>query len=177
MGNNRIIICFLFCLFGIISFAQKGQQFPAIKGTSLDDKAINIPVKNGKYTLIGIAYDRAAEEELKKWLNPTYYNFIKKGDANGQFDVAELYDVNFYFIPLISGFKKARNDFKNGTDKEFHPYIVDAETNIDDVKKQLNVSNDKIPYFYILDASGKIVEVVSGNYTEAKMELLEDAIE
>ncbi len=159
------------------TFAQKGQQFPAIKGTTLDDKAVSIPAKNGKYTLVGIAYNRAAEDELKKWLNPTYYNFIKKGDAKGQFDVAELYDVNFYFIPLISGFKKARNDFKNGTDKEFHAYIVDAETDISDVKKQLKIADDKIPYFYILDPAGKIVEAVSGSYSEAKMEKLEDAVE
>lgn len=173
----RQLFLILFSLAMLVASAQKGQQFPLIKGTTLNDKIVNIPNKNGKYTLVGIAYNRAAEEELKKWLNPTYYNFIKKGDANGQFDVAELYDVNFYFIPLISGFKKARNDFKNGTDKEFHGYIVDAETNIDDVKKELKVSDDKIPYFYILDPSGKIVEAVSGKYTEDKMEKLEDAIE
>jgi ATP synthase subunit 10 len=165
------------CLYSLSGIAQKGQQFPAMKGTTLDDKAVSIPTKNGKYTIIGIAYNRAAEEELKKWLNPTYYNFIKKGDANGQFDVAELYDVNFYFIPLISGFKKARNDFKNGTDKEFHGYILDAETSIDEVKKQLKITDDKIPYFYVLDENGKIVEAVSGNYTEAKMDKLEDAVE
>jgi hypothetical protein len=173
--KNWITLFFLaFCLAG---FSQKGQQFPAMKGTTLDDKAATLPPKNGKYTIVGIAYNRAAEEELKKWLNPTYYNFIKKGDANGQFDVAELYDVNFYFIPLISGFKKAREEFKKGTDKEFHQYILDAETTIDDVKKQLGITNDKIPYFYVLDANGKIVEAVSGDYSEAKMEKLEDAVE
>ncbi|MBS1636232.1 MAG: hypothetical protein JST26_09970 [Bacteroidetes bacterium] len=171
------LLCIIGLFIALLTQAQKGQQFPDIKGTSLADKAVSIPTHNGKYTVIGIAYNRAAEEELKKWLNPTYYNFIKKGDANGQFDVAELYDVNFYFIPLISGFKKAREEFKKGTDKEFHQYIIDAETNIDDVKKQLKITDDKIPYFYILDANGKIVEAVSGNYSEVKMEKLEDAIE
>lgn len=157
--------------------AQKGMQFPAMTGTTLDDKQVSLPSKNGKYTLIGIAYNRAAEEELKKWLNPTYYNFIKKGDANGQFDVAELYDVNFYFIPMISGFKKARNDFKAGTDKEFWGYILDTDADIKALKAQLKITDDKIPYFYILDPSGKIVEAVSGPYKEDKMDKLEDAID
>ena len=59
--------------------------------------------KNGKFTVVGMVYHRDAEVELKKWLNPMYQTFVKK-DATGKtnFDVAEVYDVNFYFIPNVS---------------------------------------------------------------------------
>ena len=153
-------------------------MFPDISGKTLNDKYIGLPIKNNKSTVVGIAYNRAAEEELKKWLNPLYNTFITKPGENKTFDVAEIYDVNFVFIPMIAGFKKVAEDFKNSTDKEFWPYIMDTEkTDIKGLKEKLGVKDDKIPYFYVLDKSGKILESVSGKFTEEKMDKLEEAAE
>lgn len=98
---------FLFFLFFLTSvfYSQKGQVFPNVTGFSLDEKKVSIPFSNNKFTVLAIAFDRSAEADLKKWLNPLYDMFIKKtGKSN--FDMAELYDVNFVFMPMISGFKK-----------------------------------------------------------------------
>lgn len=157
--------------------AQNGKPFPEVKGTTLDDKAISLPAKNGKYSIVAIAYHRGAEDDLKKWLNPLYDNFIRKEKGSSNFDMAEVYDVNFVFVPMISGFKRIAEDFKSGTDKEFWSYIMDTEkTDIKELQKQLGVEDNKIPYFYVLDKEGKIVETQNGKFTEAKMEKLEDAI-
>lgn len=156
---------------------QTGLFFPGIQGKTLDDKEAHIPFNNGKYSVVAIAYDRAAETDLKKWLNPLYSMFIKKGPKTNM-DMAELYDVNFVFIPVISGFKRIAEDFKKGTDKEFWPYIMDTEkTDIKDLREKLKVTDSKIPYFYVLDKSGKIVEMQSGSYEEEKIDKLEDAID
>lgn len=158
--------------------AQKGKDFPAISGKTLDDKNINLPMKNGKYTIVAIAYHRGAEDELKKWLNPLYYTFVKKPNGKTNFDVSEVYDVNFVFVPMISGFKKIADDFKAGTQKEFWPYIMDTEkSDIKGVQKLLEAKDSKIPYFYVVDKNGKIVEVQSGEYSEAKMDNLEEAVD
>jgi hypothetical protein len=158
--------------------AQKGKTFPEVKGMTLEDKAIALPVKNGKFTVVAIAYSRGAEDDLKKWLNPLYDNFMKKAKGTSNFDMAEVNDVNFVFVPMIAGFKRIAAEFKQGTDKEFWPYIMDAEkTDIKELQKQLGVDDNKIPYFYVLDKEGKIVEAQSGKFTEAKMDKLQDAIE
>jgi hypothetical protein len=167
-------------LFGTFLWAgaQKGQVFPTIKGVTLEDKALTVPNKNGKFSLIAIAFHRGAEDDLKKWLNPLYDNFIQKEKGTSNFDLAEVYDINFIFIPMISGFKKVAEDFKAGTDKAFWQYIMDTEkTDIKTLQKQLGVDDNKIPYFYVLDKDGKIVEIQSGKFTEAKMEKLENAIQ
>ena len=39
------------------------------------------------------------------------------------------------------------------------------------------IDNDNIPYFYVIDLNGKIVEVVSGKYTEGKMDKIQEAID
>lgn len=173
--KSSLIIALLFFSLGLS--AQKGKVFPTVKGIALDDKATTLPVKNGKYSVIAIAFNRDAEELLKKWLNPLYENFMKKGEP-GNFDMAELYDVNFVFIPMIAGFKRIAEDFKKGTDKEFWPYIMDTEkTDVKELQKQLGVEDNKIPYFFVLDKTGKIVDVQSGKFTDDKLEKMEDAIE
>lgn len=158
-------------------FGQKGKSFPTINGITLDEKQITIPLKNGKETIVAIAFHRGAEEELKKWLNPLYYTFIKKSKGSNKLDMAEIYDVNFVFIPMISGFKKVAEDFKKGTDKEFWPYIMDTEkTDIKALQKELGVDDNKIPYFFVLDKNGKIIEVQSGKFKEEKVEKLEEIL-
>lgn len=176
MKNLKTIIAIL--LLSNALSAQKGQQFPAVNGTCLNDKAMSMPIKNGKETIVAIAFHRGAEDELKKWLNPLYYTFMKKPDKkDNKFDMAEVYDVNFVFIPMISGFKKIADDFKAGTQKEFWPYILDTEkTDVKGMQKQLGLKDNKIPYFFVLDKDGKILDMQSGEYNEAKVDALEEAV-
>lgn len=174
---KKLLITILLSL-SFCTFSQKGMQFPDISGKSLSDKYVGLPVKNNKTSVVGIAYNRAAETELKKWLNPLYNTFIPKPGDSKTFDVAEIYDVNFIFIPMIAGFKKVTEDFKASTDKEFWPYIMDTEkTDIKSLKEKLGVKDDKIPYFYVLDKDGKIIESVNGKFSEEKMDKLEAAAE
>lgn len=163
---------------GINAVAQKGTTFPTLEGMNLAGKYIGLPYKNGKKTVIGIAYARAAEKDLKKWLNPLYNTFMVKPGDNKNFDVAEIYDVNFVFIPVIAGMQQVIDDFKAGTDKEFWPYIMDtkkAEMKV--IREGLKAPDEKVPYFYVLDTNGKIIECVSGAFSEDKMDKLEEAAE
>jgi hypothetical protein len=173
MKNILVITALTLCF---VATAQKGKDFPAVIGKSLNEKAMALPIKNGKETIVAIAFHRGAEDELKKWLNPLYYTFIKKEKGANKLDMSEVYDVNFVFIPMISGFKKIADDFKGGTDKEFWPYIMDTEkTDIKAVQKQLGITDNKIPYFFVVDKNGKVLEAQSGDFSEAKVDALEEA--
>lgn len=156
----------------------KGQQFPNLSGHTLEGSSIAIPL-NGikKFTIIGLCYKRSAEDDLKTWIQPMYEIFVAKANENNFGDVANYYDVNYFFIPLISGFKKAANDFKDATQKELWKNVIDCDTDIKTLKAQLKPSDESIPYFYVIDTKGKIVEVVSGKYSEASMDKIEEAID
>ena len=162
----------------INTIAQKNNQFPALLGHTLEGPSISLPEKAAKkYTIIGICFKRTAESALKTWINPMYETFVAKADESNYADVANYFDVNYYFIPLISGFKKAANDFKANTQKDLWKNIIDCDTDIKLLKEQLKPSDDDAPYFFVVDLKGKIVEVVSGKFTEAKMDKLQDAID
>jgi hypothetical protein len=176
MKKLSLTLCIFFLTYVVI--AQKGQAFPAVNGILLNDKPMSLPIKNGKETIVAIAFHRGAEDELKKWLNPLYYTFMKKADKkDNKFDMAEVYDVNFVFVPMISGFKMISDDFKASTQKEFWPYILDTQkTDVKGMQKQLGLKDNKIPYFFTLDKDGKITSMQSGEYSEAKVDAMEEAV-
>jgi hypothetical protein len=175
--KNLLIIIFVST--SLIGTAQKGIKFPQVKGSTLEEKQIVIPQLNNKYSVIAIAFHRDAEDALKKWLNPLFDVFIKTEKKSEQeFDLADVYDVNFTFVPMISGFKRISEDFKKNTDKVYWPYIMDTEkTDVSTLQKQLGVSDKSIPYFYVVNKEGKIVEMQSGSFSAAKLDLLEEAVE
>jgi hypothetical protein len=175
----RILVVFTVLLMSLGLSGQVGTKFPGLKGTNLDEKSVSVPQKNGKYSVVAIAFHRDAEDALKKWLNPLYDVFIKTEKKNAQdFDLADIYDVNFIFIPLISGFRRVADDFKKKTDQAYWAYILDTEkTDIGALQEALGIKNNKIPYFYVLDKEGKIVASESGSYSVAKLDKLEDAVE
>lgn len=161
-----------------LSAVAQNKTFPTLTGHTLEGPVITVPLASTKkFTIVGICYKRAAEEDLKTWIQPMYDVFVAKPNATDYFDVANYYDVNYYFVPLISGFKKAANDFKASTQPELWKNVIDCDTDIKILKTQLKPSDESVPYFYVLDTNGKITEVVSGKYSEAKMDKIQEAID
>ena len=174
--KQQITILALFL--SVSFFGQVKGIFPTLIGHTLEGSPVTIPIASTKkYTVVGLCYKRAAEEDLKTWIQPMYDVFVAKPNSTDYFDVASYLDVNYYFIPLISGFKKAANDFKAATQKDLWKNVIDCDTDIKLLKDQLKPSDDGVPYFYVIDLKGKIVEVVTGKYTEAKMDKIQDAID
>lgn len=158
--------------------SQKGKTFPMMVGSTLENKGTSLPVKNGKQTIVAVAFNKSAETELKKWLNPLYNTFMVKASGPKTIDVSTVYDVNFVFVPMINGLKKVAEEFKNGTDKAFWPYIMDTEkTDMKDVELILGVKDKKIPYIFVLDKNGIVLDVQTGDYSESKIDAMEEAIE
>lgn len=164
-------------LFSMCFVAQKGKTFPTIIGLTLDGKPMHLPMKNGKQTLVAMVFNRKGEDALKKWLNPLYQTFMDKPTSTkGGMDMAHTYDVNFFFIPAIGGMKMMINEFKSTTDKKAWPYVMDTDrTDMKLQKKILEVQDGDIPWVMVLDKDGKVVEAVSGDFSEDKLEKLEEA--
>lgn len=162
-------------------FGQVGSSFPNMECTNLDDKAVQLPIATqGKYTLVGIAYSRKAEENLKTWFKPVFYKFIFKPENPPLF--YEPYDVNLYFIPMFTGVSQAtqgaaRNKMRSQVDQKLHPYVLLYKGELARYRDALAFSSKDIPYFFVLDAAGKIVYATSGAYSEAKMAKVEEILD
>jgi hypothetical protein len=161
-----------------------GTIFPEMECEDYNGKAVNLPLDTkGKYTLICIAFSTAAESDLKTWINPIYNKFIGKVDASQAdvFDVHVDYDVNLYFIPMFTGFNKlasntSKEKIKSQTDKELYPYLLFYDGG-KTYKEALDFQKRDIPYFFVLDKTGKIVYTTSGKYDDTKLEKIVDIFE
>ncbi len=157
--------------------AQKGKTFPDTQGATLDDKDKSIPFKNGKMSIMAVAFHRGAEEELKKWLNPLYNTFMVKSKAKNV-DMSTSYDVNFVFVPMIAGIKMIADEFKASTDKAFWPVVLDTKkSDMKAAAASLGITDRKIPYIFVLDKDGKVIDVQMGEYSESKIDAMEEAME
>jgi hypothetical protein len=162
----------------ILATAPVGDIFPELKAETLDNKTITFPTDTkGKSTLICMAYSSDAEKDLRTWYEPTYDKFIAKTEL-----MADMYDVNVYFIPMFTGVKaagadKAKKDMKETVQEDLQPHVVVYRGELDAYKEKLKMDDKSKPYIYVLDKEGKIVFVTSGAYTEEKMDEIDEYIE
>ena len=92
------------------------------------------------------------------------------------------YDVNVYFVPMFTGVNTvatgaAKKKAMKNVNPQLLPYILFYKGELKKYKDELDFEKRDIPYFFILDADGKIVFATNGAYTEAKMESIEAVID
>ena len=176
---------FLFCFLSIagISTMQAqviGKMFPTMEAETVEDKKVILPDNvKGKYTLLGLAYSKKSEDELNSWFQPVFQKFIQKN--KGLFENFG-YDVNVYFVPMFTGVNAAatgtakRKAIKN-IDPNLLPYILFYKGELKSYKEALDFEKKDIPYFFVLDPTGKIIHATSGKYSTQKMDAVEEVLE
>ena len=161
--------------------AQNGKSFPFIEGETLKDKKVALPKDTkGKYTLVGIAYSKKSDDLLKGWYSPMYRTFIDPPEV--AFIPTDDYDVNMYFVALLKGIYKVADNkitskMKAGIDPKFHKNMVIYHGKIKEYKKELNLGQKDLPYFFVLNENGKIVYHTEGAYSDRKLYEIQSAIE
>lgn len=177
MKAGFFTLLFLF----VLTVLNAQDNFPDISGKTLENKKVSIPLATkGKYTLIGMAYSQKAEEDLKTWYQPVFDMFIHK--STNSFLPVDDYDVNIYFIPMITGIAKGASGkieqkMKENIDKSLQPYILLYEGDIKAYKTSLKMNEKDQPYFFVLDENGQIVYACSGVYTEEKMDRITEILD
>jgi hypothetical protein len=178
--KKLIALIVLLAGFNLAQAQVIGKQFPDMEAETVEDKKVNLPGDTkGKYTLLGLAYSKKSEDELNSWFSPVYNKFIKK--ATGMM-AGMGYDVNVYFIPMFTGVNAAatgtakKKALKN-VDPQLLPYILFYKGELKTYKEALDFEKRDIPYFFVLDAEGKIVYATSGRFTEDKLDEVEESIE
>jgi hypothetical protein len=173
------VACIGVFVFGSFSgIAQVGKIFPALTGETLDGKNVVMPDNaKGKFTLVGMAHSSDAEQDLQTWMDPIYQKYIAK---TGLLDAAE--DVNIFFIPMFSGssmpfYEKSKKQMKETTEKDLQPHVIFYKGEISSYIDQLQILKKDTPYIFLLDPTGKIVYATSGNWTEAKMDAIDEKIQ
>jgi hypothetical protein len=179
----RFIIITLF----VVGFGQArsqsqliGKPFPAMETETVNDIKVKLPESvKGKFTLLGLAYSKKAEDELFTWFQPIFEKFIDKPQGIMK-DFG--HDVNVFFVPMLTGVNAAatgmvkRKALKT-VDPQLLPYVLFYKGQLKSYKESLNFDSREVPYFFVLDPKGIIVYVTSGLFTEEKLDAIESVLE
>ncbi len=168
-------------LFSTFAFAQIGEEFPDIAGNSLTNKMISIPdATKGKFTLVGVAFSKKAEDDLNSWFDPIYEAYVRKADPNA-FIPEMKPDVNVVFIPMFTGIKRsasknATKKMQEGIDKKLHPHVMVYSGSMSDYDEILGLDDKELPYFFVLDKEGKIIYTTDGKANTKKLDQIDELV-
>lgn len=161
------------------------QPFPSMQAETVDDEVINLPEDTkGRITLVGLAYSKKSEKDLSSWMSPVYNTFIsqKVNPGSGGLFSSFVYDIDVYLIPMFTGVKAAaagtaKRKAAKDMDSRLLPYILFYQGKLKPYKEALDFEKKDVPYFFLIDQSGKIVYATSGAYSERKMDGITAAID
>lgn len=170
------ITVFLFSLlFSFNCLAQEskaiGKIFPAMDTEKLSNDKVILPddVK-GKYSIIGLSYNKKSAEKIPDWIVPIYQKFIAEPTG-----LQIGYDVNVYFVYMFSGMTVALKEsvkkrMEGDLDEVLKPHTVFATGKLKSYQKVLDMMGRKdTPYFFILDPNGEILWATRGRCKESKI--------
>ncbi len=173
---------FAFIFFStFITEAQVGDQFPTMSGVSLTDKEVTVPSDTqDKFTLIGLAYSKKAEDDLKSWFQPIYNEYVREAASGGLIPTMKA-DVNVVFVPMFTGIKQGASKaaikrMKKDIDEKIHANVLVYSGKLGDYKEALDFEKKDEPYFFVIDKSGKIVYATSGKYSKKKQEEIDELV-
>lgn len=169
-----VVMLFMTCLH---LSAQKGKTFPILEGKNLEGSLFSLPlVQNTKSTLVCLVYSPKTEKALNSWLQPLVNTFLVKNPLD-----PEPYDINMYFVIMLSGIKNLASDaietkLKKGISKDFYKNIIIYQGPLNPYTSVLDFGKKDEPYFCVLDQNGIIQSNTVGEYNAAKLEEIENSI-
>lgn len=171
----RSSLLILLSVLACSAFAQ--TPFPSVSGETADGKVVTLPSASaGHASIIAVAFSRKAEKDLMEWYEPAYLIFVDKyglmvGDE----------DVDLWLVPVFTGLNKVAygpslKKLREEADPEVASRVVFVKEETDAWITALGIKDRDIPYFFAVDASGKLVHQEQGAYTDEKLEALQEAI-
>ena len=179
----KITAILITLFFTFNSFAQEsdaiGSIFPEMVAEDLDAKTYQLPEDiKGKYSIIGLAYNKKSADKIPDWIVPVYQKFIAEPQG-----LQIGYDMNVYFVYMFSGMTVAlkdvvENKMRAEMDEVLKPHSLFETGNLKSYQKVLDMMEKKdTPYFFVLDPDGKILWATRGRPKQSKIDRMASYID
>jgi hypothetical protein len=171
---NRILFLLMFVVSSISqTFAQK--QVPTIESFNVSMEKINFPVIDHALSqVVLISFNRNAEKEASTWIDPLVQKFVRKSGLLDAMFEANLYSLSFLSESEFLQVKLAEDRLKSEIPTELHSATLFTHASKDSLKQIL--SGKSSVYVAVISSSGKLLGFVQGDFSEDKMEKIEQLI-
>lgn len=125
-----------------------GEQFPSVKGESLEKQGVNIPEDfKGKVSLLLIGYKQNSQFDIDRWL-------IGLEMTDTKVDVYEIPTIQGMFPRMFSTF--IDNGMRAGIPKELWKGVITVYKDGDRVQEYTGNTNPNNARIALLDKTGKV---------------------
>lgn len=126
-----------------------GESFPEIRSENLEGDEILLPPRDGKPTLLIVAFRREAQEAIDLWLQGFEENAFRYGP------------IRFYEVPMLAGPWKIISaiidgGMRGGIPEEKHKNVVTYYGDLEPYRRALGVRDKSLARVYILDGKGVV---------------------
>ena len=172
MNKLKFLVLSLVFLSMAAFMKDDSKDFPAMTGTSLDGKTINLPLDaHGKFALIGMVRSMKAEQDMISWIQPVYTSLAGDG----------FFQVKMYFIPMTGGIEgtsveTVKRKLKEAMDSSLYKFVFVYTGPIQEYVSKLGMKDKDLPYLFVVDPRGKVTYTESGKYTSQKLEAITDKL-
>lgn len=157
-----------------ITLVQGQEVFPRMVGETTAGNTVALPLAPHEgFTVVALAYGKRAEPLLEEWYAPAFARFVAK---SGLF--AEDYNAELFLVPLFTGANRAAygatmNKLRKQVDPDIARRVLFVKEDTREIIDQLGLTDPDIPYFFVLDGEGRILQRVQGAYSVERLEELE----
>ena len=168
-----------FLLMGVIVSATLSAQtaFPTITCSRLDQSSSVIPNISGKKTVLLISFGKKGSDDVATWIDPLVQKFIRKSGMLDQMFDANLFALTFVNAAEWSVIRSQETKIKADLPTELHSNVLYSQDNAAVVAAALGEKSKNTATVVLLDEHGQIVKLISGAFTENKLEALEEGFD
>jgi len=155
MKTVIVMLLSFFLLVACSSFAQKsvkiiGNKFPVVSGNSLAGDAVTLPdATKGQIALVSVAFVEKGQPIINSWAEPFLEKYSEKTDLI-------YYEVPMMNIPQPAAREYIDSGMRAGLDQKMHSKVVTYYGDFRSYMKELNMSDVKSGYVFLLDREGTI---------------------
>jgi hypothetical protein len=153
------------------------QVFPPVSCSNLNGQTINLPTSKEKYAVLLVTFGKKGNEAAETWVDPLVQKFIRKSGLLDAFFTADVYALSIVNSAEWAMIRSQDHKIKSDVPAELLPNLVYSQTNPQPVLDVIGEKAKNTATVLLVQSDGKIIRMVSGEFSDKKLEELEEGFE
>lgn len=161
----------------LVSMYCHAQVFPPVTCSNLNGQTITLPSSKEKYSVLLVTFGKKGNEAAETWVDPLVQKFIRKSGLLDAFFTADVYALSIVNSAEWAMIRSQDQKIKSDVPAELLSNLVYSQTNPQPVLDVIGEKAKNTATVLLIQQDGKIIRMVSGEFSDKKLEELEDGFE
>jgi hypothetical protein len=161
----------------LISIGCHAQVLPTVSCSNLSGQTFSLPSAKEKYSILLVTFSKKGNEAAETWVDPLVQKFIRKSGLLDAFFTADVYALSIVNSAEWAMIRSQEQKIKADIPAELLSNLVYSQTSPQPILDILGEKAKNSATVLLVQSDGKIIRMVSGEYSDKKLEELEEGFE